>query len=279
VAFQGDEIGYWSELKLEILDKYARAYSTILSKQTKPDLYHVYIDGFSGSGFHISKSTGEVVEGSPIRALAVDPPFREYFLVDLAGEKVEALRQTIGNRRDVHVFHGNSNDILLRECFPRVQYKDFRRGLCLLDPYGLHLSWKVIEAAGKMGTLDLFLNFPIHDMNRNALWRDPEGSTAEQRERITFFWGDESWRTDVYKPSKQTSLFGEVELEKQGNPEVAAAFRRRLREVAGFAEVPEPLPMRNTRGAIVYYLFFASQRHVALKIVKEIFAKYRDRTS
>lgn len=35
--------------------------------------------------------------------------------------------------------------------------------------------------------------------------------------------------------------------------------------------------MRNTRGAIVYYLFFASQRPVAMKIIKEIFAKYRDR--
>lgn len=238
MAFQGDEIGYWSELKLEILDKYARVYSTILSKQTNPRLYHVYIDGFSGSGFHISKTTGKVVDGSPIKALAVDPPFREYFFVDLAGEKVEALRQTVGARRDVHVLHGDSNEILLRECFPLVQYKDYRRGLCLLDPYGLHLSWAVIEAAGKLGTLDLFLNFPIHDMNRNALWRDPEGSTAEQRERMTFYWGDESWRTEVYKPSRQTELFGAVELEKQGNPEVAAAFRRRLREVAGFAEVP-----------------------------------------
>jgi len=45
---QVDEIGYWSELKLEILEKYARAYSAILSGQTQPQLHHVYIDGFSG---------------------------------------------------------------------------------------------------------------------------------------------------------------------------------------------------------------------------------------
>ena len=37
--------------------------------------------------------------------------------------------------------------------------------------------------------------------------------------------------------------------------------------------------MRNTMGAIVYYLFFASQRPVALKIVQEIFEKYRDRAA
>lgn len=272
---QFDEIGYWSELKLEILEKYAQAYSSILSAQMKGRLSHVYIDGFSGAGFHISKSTGKVVAGSPLKALAVEPPFKEYFFIDLAGKKVEALRRTGGDRRDIHVLHGDSNEILLRDVFPQVRYDEYRRGLCLLDPYGLHLRWDVIETAGKLQTLDLFLNFPIMDMNRNALWRDPEGATAEQRQRMTDFWGDDSWRAEVYKPARQQSLFGEGELEKQGNAEVASAFRHRLQHVAGFKHVAEPLPMRNKRGAVVYYLFFASQRPVAEKIVKEIFAKYR----
>ena len=35
--------------------------------------------------------------------------------------------------------------------------------------------------------------------------------------------------------------------------------------------------MRNTCGAVVYYLFFASQKPVAQKIVTSIFKKYRDR--
>jgi len=40
-----DEIGYWSELKLEIIRKYARAYSTILTRQARRlPLRHVYID-------------------------------------------------------------------------------------------------------------------------------------------------------------------------------------------------------------------------------------------
>jgi hypothetical protein len=41
--------------------------------------------------------------------------------------------------------------------------------------------------------------------------------------------------------------------------------------------VPEPLPMRNSKGAIVYYLFFASQNDAGAKIVGEIFDKYRER--
>jgi three-Cys-motif partner protein len=47
------EIGIWSEAKLDIVRKYAKAYSTILSKQEK--LIHVYIDAFAGPGLHRAK--------------------------------------------------------------------------------------------------------------------------------------------------------------------------------------------------------------------------------
>ncbi|MCP4966742.1 MAG: three-Cys-motif partner protein TcmP [bacterium] len=238
-----DEIGYWSELKLEIVRKYAGAYSRILSKQKA--LYHVYIDGFSGAGTHISRSTGEEVRGSPQIALDLDPPFREYFLVDLDGKKVELLRSLVGDRPDVHVYEGDCNRILIEEVFPNVHYRDYRRGLCLLDPYGLHLNWGVIETAGKLGTIDLFLNFPIMDMNRNALWgADKRDQVSEiHLERMTAYWGDTSWQGAAYKPSSQLNLFEAQELEKQGNETIAEAFRQRLKQVAGFANVPAPLPI------------------------------------
>ena len=44
-----------------------------------------------------------------------------------------------------------------------------------------------------------------------------------------------------------------------------------------FKNVPEPIPMRNSTGATVYYLFFASAKAVAQNIVSDIFNKYRDR--
>lgn len=39
-----DKIGYWSEIKLDIIKDYAAAYSTILAAQKNPSLYHVYIN-------------------------------------------------------------------------------------------------------------------------------------------------------------------------------------------------------------------------------------------
>jgi three-Cys-motif partner protein len=168
-----DEIGYWSEIKLDIIKRYASEYSKILTAQQ--NLSHVYIDAFSGAGIHISKTSQEFILGSPINALHIDPPFKEFYYIDLDGKKVDTLRRFVGNRIDVHIYQGDCNHILLKDVFPRVQYKNYRRGLCLLDPYGLHLNWEVIETAGSMKSIDMFLNFPIMDMNRNALWKNPEG--------------------------------------------------------------------------------------------------------
>ena len=71
--FKSDEIGPWSEIKLEIIEKYAAAYTKILSNATVKLKYEL-IDGFSGAGEHISKSTKKPIEGSPVRALKVVPP-------------------------------------------------------------------------------------------------------------------------------------------------------------------------------------------------------------
>lgn len=141
----------------------------------------------------------------------------------------------------------------------------------MLDPYGLHLDWKVISTAGEMKSLDVFLNFPVQDMNRNVFWKDPEGVDEAQIRRMNLFGGDQSWRGVVYET--KGNLFGFPE--KEPNEVIAEAFRRRLKEAAGFSHVPEPLAMENSKGAILYYLFFASQNSTAEKIAREIFSKYR----
>src|SRR5207245_928555 len=107
--------------------------------------------------------TGDMVAGSPLNALHVRPPFREYHLIDLDGAKAASLRELMANKPNVHVYEGDCNEVLLRGVFPRLRYEDYRRGLVLLDPYGLHLDWSVIRTAGQLGTVDMFLNFPVSD--------------------------------------------------------------------------------------------------------------------
>ncbi|MBI5569660.1 MAG: three-Cys-motif partner protein TcmP, partial [Desulfomonile tiedjei] len=86
-----DEIGYWSEIKLEILRKYAVAFTTIIGAQARkgPALHPVYIDGFAGAGEHISKTSGGTVPGSPKIALDIVPPFSAYHFVDMDQRRVD----------------------------------------------------------------------------------------------------------------------------------------------------------------------------------------------
>lgn len=276
-ALRYDEIGYWSEIKLEILKKYATAYSTILSKQKTPKLHHIYVDAFAGAGKHISKTTGEFVFGSPSNALAIEPPFKEYHLIDLDSAKVEALYHIAEGRNDTYIYEGDCNEILCSRVFPKADFQKYRRALCILDPYGLHLDWSVIQKAGQMKSIDIFLNFPVADMNRNVLWRNPKNVPNEQKNRMNRFWGDESWKDVVYVKSRQMSLFGDHDSEKVSNDTIAEAFRNRLKTKAKFGCVPKPIAMRNTQNAIVYYLFFATQKSVANHIVKDIFKKYENK--
>ena len=276
-ALKYDEIGYWSEIKLEILKKYASAYSKILSSRRNPHFYHIYIDAFAGAGKHISKTTGEFVLGSPSNALAVQPPFKEYHLIDLDAAKVEALCELTEGNDKVCIYSGDCNQILQSDIFPKVDYKNYRRALCILDPYGLHLEWHVLEHAGTMKSIDIFLNFPVADMNRNVLWRQPERVPQDQIDRMNIFWGDESWRDIAYVEPPQMSLFGGQDNEKVSNDIIAEAFRNRLVNKGNFGYVPKPIAMRNTQNAIVYYLFFATQKPVAAKIVTDIFKKYENK--
>ncbi len=272
-----DEVGYWTEIKLDIIKEYAVAYSTILSAQQKPALEHIYIDAFAGSGVHLSRTSGEFIAGSPVNALLIKPPFRQYHFIDLDEKKIAALEDIAKERPDVHIYQGDCNRVLLEKVFPLVKWEDYRRALCILDPYGLHLNWSVLAEAGCMKSIDIFLNFPIADMNRNVLWRDRQGVSPEQIQRMNAYWGDESWKKVAYAPSDQGVLFGPPEEEKASNAAIVEAFRKRLKEAAGFKYVPQPIAMRNLQNAVVYYLYFASQKPVAEGIVRDIFSKYQDK--
>jgi three-Cys-motif partner protein len=263
-----DEVGPWTEIKLDIVKEYAVAYSKILQAK---DFFHLYIDAFSGAGLHLSKVSGKFVSGSPLNALLVEPPFQEYHFIDLNSNKVEALKKRVGYRPDVHFYGADCNQVLLQTVFPRATYKDRRRALCLLDPYGLHLDWEVIKTAGQMESVELFLNFPIADINRNVLRRDPDKVSEADVRRMNAFWGDESWRQIGY--TTDCNLFGFPT--KEPNEAIAEAFRERLQKAGGFKYVLKPTAMKNSKNAVIYYLFFAAQQPVAHKIVQDIFRKPR----
>lgn len=267
-----DEINYWSEIKIDIVKRYAAEYSRILTNQR--GLHHVYIDAFSGSGRHYSKTKKTLVLGSPLEASRLNPPFKEYYFIDIDKEKMSFLQNSFPERRDIHILGGDCNVLLLNEVFPYIKSSKSRRGLCLLDPYGLDLTWEVVLQAGHMKTIEIFINFPAMDINRNVLLKKPQNVRDSDIRRMNIFWGDNTWRSIAY--DEVLDLFGEHRNLKRPITEMVYAYKKRLENIAGFAHVSAPLPMRNTRRGIVYFLLFASQKPVANRIVTHIFNKYRN---
>lgn len=268
-----DEIGYWSEIKLRIIHDYAREYAKILKANR---FRFFYIDAFAGAGLHLSRRKKEIVLGSPRIALEIEPKFDKLFFVEIDQSRVDFLRELESVDTRVRVRPGDCNEILREEIIPEINGDRFNRALVILDPYKLNYDWGIVEALGKSGKVDLFLNFMVMDANMNMWHRNPATVRPDQSERLDRAWGDHSWWNVGYDIS-QSDLFGQPDIQKTGNATLAYAYQRRLRDVAQFASVPLPIPMRNSRGGIIYYLYFASQKPVAGKIVKYIFDKYRNR--
>jgi len=262
--------------KLAIIKEYASAYATIMEAQRRksiPSLRWIYIDAYAGPGYHLSKTSGELVDGSPLIALKTNPPFFEYHFIDTEERRTEQLRKLAGEWKDVFTYCEDCNTVLLRDVFPRARYEEYRRALCLLDPYNINLTWQVIEAAGKASSMEIFMNRMIMDTNRNAMRRNPDKSIQSKMDQLTRLWGDESWREAGYATDR--NLFDEPE--KVSNEEFSEAFRQRLQSKAGFKYVPPPMPMQTKSNSTIYYLYFASQKPVAAGVVNDIFKKYREK--
>lgn len=265
MASEYDEIGIWSEVKLDIIKEYASAYSKIM-EATRRDkigrLSWIYIDGYAGPGYHVSKNTGDHVEGSPLIALGIQPAFHEYHFIDTEVARATQLRKLAGDRTDVYAYTEDCNTVLLRDVFPRAQRNDYRRALCLLDPYNIDLTWNVIESAGKSGSIEIFLNFMVMDINRNAMRKRMEKSIQSKVDQLTRLVGDESWKEAGYR--KVETLFGD-DYQKVSNDEFAEWFRQRLISKAGFKFVPKPMPMKTKTNTVIYYLYFASPKYTGSK--------------
>jgi len=272
-----DEIGIWSEIKLDIIKEYASAFTTIMRKQEWCTGY-AYIDAFAGAGIHISRRTGEFIPGSPLNALEIENPFTEYRFIDIDKAKAEALEVLTREQSNIKVYPEDCNEALVKKIFPSLQRKSKKRALCILDPYGLHLYWETIVEAAKLRTTEIFLNFPLMDMNRNVLHKDLLTADPDQVERMNQFCGSEEWQEILYEEDKQMSLFGDTYRIKvvDGNIKLGDWFRvERLEKAAGFKFVPEPVLMRNSKGGPLFFLFFASHNETGKKIVSDIFNKYR----
>ena len=234
LPFEFGKIGYWSELKLEIVEKYGSAYTRAFAHS--PNLKKYYIDGFSGAGRHVAKRTGQEVEGSPARALKISPPFDGFYFIDLNPRKTGYLQLICEGRSDVKIHTGDSSAHLIRTILPTIQYEKYTRALCLLDPYDTAHGLGSHAARRKVSRGRYVPEFPGNGHGGDAIWQQPERVPKDGVERMNHFWGDESWRTAAYSDTGQAEAF---RIRAGDSEATERCDRRRLHETAaGCGRVP-----------------------------------------
>jgi three-Cys-motif partner protein len=171
--------------------------------------------------------------------------------------------------------HEDGNRVLEEVVVPKLQYRERRRGFVLLDPYGLQLEWEVVKKLGKTRSADVAINFPTMDINRNSALRDQASIAEANATRMTKWWGDESWKEQFYGPGPKL-LHGESTNRKTvNNDDVVEMYRQRLLSEGGYEFVTNPLPMKNSQNAVLYYILLASNNETAVRIMDEILDRYR----
>lgn len=244
--------------KLDVVAKYLAAYVTVMKKQSFELLY---FDGFAGSGASTASGTDialetglfdtrEIIEGSPVRALNIDPPFDRYIFIDANEANVASLQKVI----DAHV---NGERAILRSGDANAQIAQFcnwldrqkmARAVVFLDPFGLAVRWETITRLAATGKVDLWYLVPVHGMSRQI---KENGEFLPSADRIDELWGSNAWRAmAVRKVDLGNDLFGETDerLEKIAKAkQFSEMFRDHLKDAFGARVAETYLPLGKGR--------------------------------
>ena len=263
--------GNWTQEKLARLRKYLDAYMKIMGKRR--DYFKVaYIDAFAGTGYRTQKQESspqkallpeftateqEFLDGSARIALQTQPPFDTYIFIEKDPQRALELGELRKeySQFDIRIVNADANRYLQELCEKRWHK---HRAVLFLDPYGMQVEWRTIEAIAHTQAIDLWILFPLGIAVNRLLRKDGQIDEADSKRLDTFF-GTHDWYDAFYKREVRPTLFGEEEhIRKQATIQaIADYFIGRLQTIfAGVA--PNPLPLYNSRNNPLYLLCFAA---------------------
>jgi three-Cys-motif partner protein len=292
--------GDWTTAKLDVLAKYLASYTTAL--KDKPSSAHPfrkgYIDAFAGTGYrdarHDDKSGNSsqglllpdlaeqepqaLLDGSARLALKTQPRFDRYIFIERSLKRcaeLEALKKDFPDlASDLQIRQGDANTEIQELCT-----KDWNshRAVLFLDPYGMQVEWKTIEAIAATKAIDLWLLFPLAIGVNRLLTRS--GDIPESwRRRLDTLLGTDNWYEEFYRVETTLTLFGREEdrVVKATTDTIGRYFNERLKSI--FPAVAEqPKVLRNSANSPLYLLCFAAGNHngapIALRIANHLLTK------
>lgn len=260
--------GVSTDLKLDIVGRYLRAFTTAL-RNRYPNL--IYLDAFAGTGERTVRhdaSPGNLIDepvearverlrGSARIAIETTPGFDRIVFMDTNRRHCRALQELAdaSPERQIEVVRANANLAIIDAL--RGQNWKSTRGVMFLDPYGMHVDWTTLETIRATEAIDVWYLVSLAGLYRQAAV-DPRKVTPSKRNALTRMLGTADWEADWYGTSKNHDLFGELDFEGSRVADVAAIeayVHKRLETL--FPKVLPPLRLKNKGGAPSFSLFFA----------------------
>ncbi len=277
-------VGPWARQKLDALESYLAAYHKVMKNQK---FKLIYIDAFAGAGWSRIRGSGqeeagpglpldseqvaaqeEFIAGSPLRALRTGRGFDQYYFFDEDKRRAKLLGRLRHEHpeKEVHVKDKDAN-LGVQKLARRFRASPFARGVAFLDPYGPHLHWATVEALAKTRKVDVIINFPLAMAINRLVTRNVDIPDNWVRLLDKCF-GTHDWHDLAYEV--QRDLFGEVRSRKRDDTasRLLLLYHRRLERC--FGNTVDPSLVRNTKGAPLYYLMWASSNSRGKAIARHI---------
>jgi len=295
--------GDWTTRKLEVLAGYLQSYTTALKDKPTPanPFRKAFIDAFAGTGYRdirrddkmactqsllfpdlAEKEPQELLDGSARLALQTDPAFDRYVFIERSPARctqLEGLKTEFPDQADrIDIYQGDANERIQALC-DKIRDWSSHRAVLFLDPYGMQVEWRTIEAIASTKAIDLWLLFPL-GIGVNRLLTKSGDIPDSWRQRLDLLLGTNDWYDQCYHIETSVDLFGSA-LEKpikEKMETIGRYFNNRLKEVfAGVAE--EPGVLRNSANSPLYLLCFAvgneRGKNIALRIAEHLLKEVR----
>ena len=249
-----------TEAKHAILSAYLRAWFPILSLSGFERV--IYIDGFAGPGRYLGGQ-----DGSPILALKAlagqSLPLRSVFefhfveldqrISDVLSANIAEFRAQgmIGPGAEIHV-HARCTfeEAYDRVIGPRLAEHPRAPAFALVDPFGwTGIPMRILSELLRRDSTEVFVNFMFEEINRFLAHED-------QPRNFDALFGASDWREAL-------------ELTGAERKRYLHDFYRNQLQLSGGARYVRSFEMRNDRGLVDYFLFFATSNLKGLSKMKE----------
>jgi three-Cys-motif partner protein len=287
--------GSWTEQKLDVFEKYVKAYLTIMNRH-RGNKRLIYFDAFAGSGtrdvqqptpetqsllegFPITEDEVDVYRGSAERVISISlNGFDYYYFVetdDNSRNNLEARLNALDSDNKLRAIYrkGDAN-YWISQMANAMQKDKTLYSLTLLDPFGMQVDWNSIAKLKGTNT-DLWLLIPTGVIINRLLDRD---GLLTHIDKLVSHLGlsEDEIRDEFYRQKPvEHGLFGDVNaISKIEQPirHITELFINRLKTL--FPHVTEkPLEMCNSKNCPIYHFAFASNNETAVKIANQIIGR------